>query len=79
MIIYGWKHMNKELGINLSKIYCCPHCNNSSHYKIIRHRLYFTLFFLPILPLSSKYYEICPICERGVKIKKAEAKAILAS
>ena len=78
MFIFGWKRKNKILGVNYSKIYCCSNCKNSSHYTIVRNRLYFTLFFLPILPLSSKYYEICPICERGIKIKKEEAKALLA-
>ncbi len=74
LILFGTRRMNKEMGVDNRQLYKCPHCNNVSHYKIVRNRLYFTLFFVPVLPLSSTYYEVCPICERGGIITKAIAK-----
>ena len=71
-IIWGTREKEKELGIS-QQSYQCTHCNNVSNYKIFRRKNWFTVFWIPIIPLSSKYFISCPICNYGQKIKKAEA------
>ena len=53
----------------------CMNCNNMVKHGIIRKRSYFTLFFIPLIPLHTRYSIICPACTFERKIKKAEAKA----
>lgn len=75
-IIYGTKSFDKTLG-NLGIINRCEHCNNDIHFKVFRRMNWFTLFWIPIFPVSRKYYITCPICNYGKKLKKAEAMEIL--
>lgn len=72
-IIFGSKTIRKT--INTKAEPCvCENCGNEKHWDIVRDRLFFSLFFIPVLPLHSTYYEMCPICKVGRKIKKSEAK-----
>ncbi|MCR5415882.1 MAG: zinc ribbon domain-containing protein [Pseudobutyrivibrio sp.] len=75
-LVYGTTRKNKEIA-NTNTLYQCNHCKNVSRFMILRNRLYFTLFFIPLIPLSSHYYEVCPICERGHQITKAEAYTVI--
>jgi len=70
-ILFGTRGMNKEMGA--TKIsYHCNNCNNDNFFKVTRLRRYFTLFFIPIFPVSSKYFVHCPICDRGAEVKKKD-------
>lgn len=71
-IIWGSRSMDKTLG-ETERTYQCQHCNNVSHYKIFKRSDWFTLFWIPIFPFSSKYYISCPICNFGSKLKKQDA------
>ncbi len=72
LIIWGTKGFEKILGTS-AQPYHCQHCNNTQYYKITRVRTWFTLFWIPIFPFSSKYYITCPICNYGMQLKKEEA------
>lgn len=75
-IIWGTRVMDKVLGYTQEQ-YQCGHCNNASRYKIFRRRKWFTLFWIPIFPFSSKYYVCCPVCNFGQEVPKAEADRLL--
>ena len=77
LILFGTKRTNKELGDSYS-MYKCTHCDNERPLKVIKNRLWFTLFFIPVIPLSTKYYCVCPICNFGSKVKKQEALELMA-
>ena len=71
-IVWGTRSKDKDLGQS-QVAYECEHCNNVSHYRIFRRRNWFTIFWIPIIPLSTKYFIACPICNFGQQIKKSEA------
>lgn len=71
-IIWGTRTMDKTMGYTLQQ-YQCGRCNNASNYRIFRRRKWFTLFWIPIFPYSSKYYTTCPICNYGRELQKEEA------
>lgn len=71
-IIWGTKSIDKTLG-NSQRAYQCGHCNNVTNYRIFRRRKWFTLFWIPIFPFSSKYFIACPVCNYGQQISKDEA------
>ncbi|MBQ7359050.1 MAG: zinc ribbon domain-containing protein [Lachnospiraceae bacterium] len=72
LIIWGSRSMDKTLG-ETQRSYQCQHCNNVNRYRVFRRRNWFTLFWIPIFPFSSKYYITCPICNFGSKLKKQDA------
>ncbi|KIP09098.1 hypothetical protein PHLGIDRAFT_346469 [Phlebiopsis gigantea 11061_1 CR5-6] len=40
----------------------CPRCNNAA-VQSAKTRTWFTLFFIPVVPLKSKRIWTCPICQ----------------
>lgn len=76
LIIWGTKGFEKVLGMT-KQPYQCSHCGNANYYKIVRQRVWFTLFWIPLFPVSTKYYVLCPICDFGSKLKKDEALAMV--
>ena len=40
----------------------CFRCNNESRWIVQKTRYFITLFFLPVVPVKTKYTYYCPIC-----------------
>ncbi|MBO4456538.1 MAG: zinc-ribbon domain-containing protein [Butyrivibrio sp.] len=76
-IIYGTKAFRKDLGYT-NKVYHCNNCNNNNQQLILRNRKFFTLYWIPLIPFSSKYYVSCPVCGAGYEIRKADAMSSMA-
>lgn len=77
LIIWGSREFKKELGI-MPQQYECGHCHNTSNYSIYRTWRWFTLYWIPIFPISFRhYYVTCPICNYGKEITKEEAEKYL--
>ncbi len=70
ILIYGTKTRSKIIG----KPLClkCSHCNNASFYEFVRDTRWFTLFYIPLIPFSRKYYLKCPTCSYGFHIKSGD-------
>jgi hypothetical protein len=77
-IIFGWgKQTLKSFGPVLK--YHCDHCHNEKYWVLYCKRTWFTLFFIPVIPYSTEYLMLCPVCRYGVKLTKdkfVEYKAI---
>lgn len=71
MIIFGFgRRRNRDYGQGRS--YTCPNCRNNVRYQLIMSREWFSLFFIPVIPYSRQYLEMCPICRYGGQLSKAE-------
>ena len=68
-IIFGFDTYTRIIG-TVREIYKCENCNNEIIRNIIRVRKWFSLFWIPCIPYSSKYYVVCPTCEYGYEINK---------
>jgi hypothetical protein len=51
----------------------CSLCQTPAAQAITRVRMFFTLFFVPLIPLGSKYTSTCTLCGRSVKLTKEAA------
>ena len=49
MIIFGWRTRESTTG---SGTFTCPHCRTSQVYRHVTYRRWFTLYFLPVIPLG---------------------------
>lgn len=69
IIVFGTKRKFKNLGeLENCK---CSRCNNVSNWNFMEFRDWFTLFWIPVLPISSKKEFLqCPICNQAYEIPK---------
>lgn len=64
-ILFGWGHQTTKIfGVTIKNL--CSNCNNEEYWVLQRTITWFTLFFIPVIPYSIKYFMHCPICERGI-------------
>ncbi len=69
MIIFGYHGgRRKDLGEALPMR--CPRCNNATFYRYMTVTSWFSLFFIPILPLKRRDYLVCPICTRALELRR---------
>lgn len=67
MIIFGTKGFTKDLG-RTSINQLCPNCNNHVTLQAQQVGRKFSLFFIPLFTVSSKYYGLCPVCNYGYEL-----------
>jgi DNA-directed RNA polymerase subunit M/transcription elongation factor TFIIS len=61
MIIVGYRNTPKLFGCVDN--FECPKCLNKSNWKLLNLEKYFTLFFIPIIPMGNEYSLICQHCD----------------
>lgn len=76
MIFYGTKTFVKQLGCVYQTV-MCRHCRVQTRQEVIRNWTWFTLFFIPLIPLWKSYFVVCPNCGEKTKIKKSDAKHMI--
>lgn len=72
MIIWGLRSGNKVMG---QVQYSCQQCRNNSFHTIVRTRRWFTLFFIPTIPISMAFTSRCNICGFQTSVPSEQVKA----
>ncbi len=72
-IFFGWGHTTKKMFGPVFK-QVCNHCHNEEYWVLTRIRVWFTLFFIPLIPYENKYFLSCPICEYGLTLNTEQIK-----
>ena len=75
MLIIGWGHRKTDNLGPLDKR-SCPNCHNVDYWELHRVRDYGTLFFIPVLPYSTEYFEVCPVCKAARKVEPENVAAL---
>ena len=70
MIIFGTRGNDAILG---HVVMTCAFCANTCAQTFRLSRRHLTLFFVPLVPISSTYSLICTACGRGRNLDKARA------
>jgi hypothetical protein len=68
MIIWGWRVRFMTLG---NGVFFCPNCGGDRQYLRQRGRRWFTLFFLPLIPLAwvGEEFVHCSTCNRDFSLR----------
>lgn len=74
LILFGTR--TKEKRLCTEGALRCSHCGNVTNWEVIKATDWFTLFFVPVIPMSSRYYEVCPICHMANPISKADSEQL---
>jgi hypothetical protein len=73
MIIFGTKGYLYQLAM-LTLV--CGHCRNPSAHALRKRVTKFTLFFIPLFPISTKYMTQCTFCGAEQKVPKEQAEQL---
>jgi zinc-ribbon family len=76
IILFGIRRRAQRLAIVLQ---LCSNCRTPAAQAVTRIRTFFTLFFIPIVPLGSRYITTCTLCGAATKITKEHADHLIAS
>ena len=76
MIIFGFRGFVKTLAM-LTLV--CDHCHNPAAHRLVQRSRWFTLFFIPVFPVSFSRFTVCAYCGATRKIGKQEAEQLLAT
>jgi hypothetical protein len=71
MILFGFRARRKRLGAVFNE---CAQCHRACSQVVAKVQRWFTLFFIPIFPFSTKYYTVCSMCSGATKIDRARAE-----
>jgi len=75
ILIFGTKIFEKVMAV--IGPFRCTRCGNTAQFRIVRSGHWFTLFFIPLFPFSSKYYRVCGACSNAEELDKETAKGII--
>jgi len=61
-IIWGWRGVPSQLDVGE---FFCPQCNCECEYRLMQSRTFFTIFFIPLIPLGrGERYVECTQCRQ---------------
>jgi hypothetical protein len=55
--------------------YVCETCGNQAAHQLVKHMRRFTLFFIPIFPVGTRYDDTCTFCARVMDVPRDRAEA----
>jgi predicted RNA-binding Zn-ribbon protein involved in translation (DUF1610 family) len=54
--------------------YRCETCGNQAAHQLTRQSRRFSLFFIPLFSIGSKYLDTCTACGRTVEVSREQAE-----
>jgi len=73
LIIFGIRRFRRQLGVVLTM---CQRCGRPCAHSIVRSKTFFALFFIPVLPMGTKYYTVCSMCAGTVRVDHVQAERL---
>lgn len=72
MLIFGIR-VSEALVATLG--YVCDRCGQHAAHHLSKRVRKFTLFFIPVFPVGTKYHDTCRFCGRVIEVPKEQAVA----
>lgn len=76
LLLFGTRRSNKILG---QANHDCPNCRRPSSFAYVKTSRWFTLFFIPVIPLGSSVLTVCGLCGFRVPTTEPAAQHALAA
>jgi hypothetical protein len=70
LVIFGIKRLVRRLATVFA---VCGQCGSPAAQVIVRRSTWFSLFFIPVIPLGSKYSSTCTLCGTATRLDKEQA------
>ncbi|HET7476454.1 MAG TPA: zinc-ribbon domain-containing protein [Dermatophilaceae bacterium] len=75
MLILGFSAKDTLLA---TLLFVCGHCGVNAPHQLVKRARRFTLFFIPVLPVGTKYLDTCTACGHVIDVPRGQAEAALA-
>lgn len=75
MLIFGFS--TKQL-LLATLMYVCEVCGNNAAHQLVKRVRRFTLFFIPLFGVGTRYVDTCTACGRGLDVPADRAEAAAA-
>lgn len=75
MLIFGFGVTQSLLA---TLVFVCETCGNNAAHHLVKRVRKFSLFFIPLIPLSTRYVDTCVACGRSLEVTGEQAQAALA-
>ncbi|MEU5562161.1 zinc-ribbon domain-containing protein [Micromonospora musae] len=72
-VIFGFRTKVDRLGV-VSRV--CRNCGNHAAQVITRRSTKFSLFFVPLIPVRTRYGQQCTYCGAEYDLPKSEARGL---
>jgi tetratricopeptide (TPR) repeat protein len=69
-IIFGTRNTNNVLG---QTQFVCPQCRRQAYHTVVRSRQWFTLYFIPVIPMGKSTTARCNLCGFRGQISNEQA------
>jgi hypothetical protein len=56
-------------------VFVCETCGNHAAHHLVKRVRKFSLFFIPLFPVSTKYVDTCTACGRMIDVDAEQAEA----
>jgi predicted RNA-binding Zn-ribbon protein involved in translation (DUF1610 family) len=56
-------------------VFVCETCGNNAAHHLIKRVRKFSLFFIPLFPVSTRYVDSCTACGRMIDVPRDQAEA----
>jgi predicted RNA-binding Zn-ribbon protein involved in translation (DUF1610 family) len=70
-LLFGFNTSHKVINV---VTFACSYCGESAVQNVVKTANRFTVFFLPLLSFSTKYYNECSNCGGQTRLSAAQAR-----
>jgi hypothetical protein len=74
VVIFGIRRKSYRLATVFA---VCGLCHTPAAQAVVRVRTFFSLFFVPVLPLANRYRTTCTMCGRSTTITREAAESLV--
>src|ERR1700722_17477345 len=75
-LIFGIKRLKRRL---VTTFALCARCGTPAAQVLTRMGTWFSLFFVPLIPLGTRYVSTCTFCGESTKLEKLQALQVVAA
>lgn len=75
-LIFGTKGYREILGV---ATLVCQYCGSPAAHRIEKHATKFSLFFIPLFQVSSRYVMQCAMCSAESQLERRDAEHLMQS
>lgn len=54
--------------------YTCETCGTHAPHQLVKRTRRFSLFFIPLFPVGTRYFDSCGACGRTIEISREQAR-----
>ena len=76
MLIFG---LSSKQVLLATLYYVCEVCGNQAAHQLVKQMRRFTLFFIPLFSVGTRYEDTCTFCARTIDVPRDRAEAAVAS